>query len=55
MNPLPDRVMIVGLIATIGLCFALAFWTARLAPSPEGPLHWRQGPPAETRSGGPWL
>ena len=43
MSPLPDRVVIVALLATIGLCFALAFWTVRLRPA-EPPLLWRQGP-----------
>jgi hypothetical protein len=47
MNPLPDRVVIVGLIAVIGLCFALAFWTVRLNPSREPHLQWRQGPSAQ--------
>lgn len=42
MTPLPDRVVLLGLVITVGLCFALAFWTARLAPPPEGPLLWRQ-------------
>ena len=41
-GPLADRVVIVGLIATLGVVFALVFWTVRLAPSPEGPLLWRQ-------------
>lgn len=42
MSPLPDRVVIVGLVATIGLCFALVFWTVRLQPG-EPPLRWRDG------------
>ena len=41
MNPLPDRVVIVALLATLGLVFALIFWTVRLSPSPQ-PLQWRQ-------------
>ncbi len=48
MNPLPDRVVIVSLIAAIGLCFALAFWTVRLSPAREAPLQWRQGPSAQS-------
>jgi hypothetical protein len=44
MTPLPDRVVIVALVAAVGLCFALAFWTVRLHPSGAPPLQWRQGP-----------
>jgi hypothetical protein len=44
-GPLADRVVIVGLIATLGVVFALVFWTVRLTPSADGPLLWRQ--PAE--------
>lgn len=51
MNPLPDRVVIVALIACVGLCFALAFWTVRLHPSAEPPLQWRQGPSASLSPG----
>jgi len=50
MNPLPDRVVIVALVCTIGLCFALAFWTVRLQPA-EQPLQWRQGPSAQSQPG----
>jgi hypothetical protein len=42
-EPLPDRVVILGLLATLMLCFALVFWTVRLAP---GPLQWRELPAA---------
>lgn len=45
MNPLPDRVVIVGILLTIGICFALVFWTARLSPSGEPPLQWRSPGP----------
>jgi hypothetical protein len=44
MNPLPDRVVLIGLIATIGLCFALVFWTVKLQPGPEQQLQWRENP-----------
>ena len=49
MNPLPDRVVVVALVATVALVFAMVFWTVRLQPSPEAPLLWRQNPaPART-------
>jgi hypothetical protein len=41
MTPFPDRVVLIGLIATIGLCFALVFWTVKLQPEPEHQLQWR--------------
>jgi hypothetical protein len=54
MNPLPDRTVILGLLATLGLVFALVFWFVRLAPSQEPPLLWReptpQSQPAPNRS-----
>ena len=50
MTPLPDRTVIVGLIATLGLVFALVFWFVRLSPSQEPPMLWRQQPPASQRS-----
>jgi len=46
MNPLPDRAVIIALVATVGLCFALVFWFVRLQPSQEMPLQWREGPAA---------
>lgn len=49
MNPLSDRVVVAALIATIGLVFALIFWSARLAPSPEAPLQWRDRAPEAQR------
>lgn len=42
MNPLPDRVVIVALIGTVALVFAIVFWSVRLQPAPESPLLWRQ-------------
>ena len=48
MSPLPDRVVIVALVSTIGLCFALAFWSLRWRPA-EPPLQWREGPAAVHR------
>jgi hypothetical protein len=36
--------VIVALVITIGLCFAMVFWYARLHPSVAPPLLWRQGP-----------
>ncbi|MCT0226052.1 hypothetical protein [Synechococcus sp. CS-1328] len=46
MTPLPDRIVIVGLIATVGLCFALVFWTVRLNPGGEPPMQWRDSAPS---------
>jgi hypothetical protein len=50
MNPLPDRVVIVGLVATLGLVFALVFWFVRLQPARELPLQWRDGQSAQLQS-----
>lgn len=44
--PLEDRIVVVGLVATLGIVFALVFWTVRFAPPADGPLQWRQ-PSAE--------
>lgn len=44
MTPLPDRVVILGLLITLGLCFALVFWGVRLNPRPEPQLQWRDRP-----------
>ena len=53
MNPLPDRVVIVSLLATLGICFALVFWTVRLHPSVEPPLQWREAPSRQLTPGRP--
>ena len=45
MTPLPDRTLILGMLATLGLVFALVFWFVRLAPSTEPPLQWREVAP----------
>lgn len=50
MNPLPDRVVITVLAATVGICFALVFWFVRLQPSQELPMQWREGPSATAPS-----
>ncbi|MEY4800958.1 MAG: hypothetical protein RLZZ274_68 [Cyanobacteriota bacterium] len=44
MNPLPDRLVILGLLITLGLCFALIFWSVKLNPKPEPQLQWRDRP-----------
>jgi hypothetical protein len=44
MTPLPDRTVILALVATIGLVFALVFWSVRLTPAPQDPMLWRQSP-----------
>jgi hypothetical protein len=51
MTPLSDRTVIVALIATVALVFALVFWTVRLHPAPEQPLQWRQAPPGLHQGG----
>lgn len=43
MVPWSDRAVILGLLATVGLCFALVFWFVRLQGPSEPPLQWRQG------------
>lgn len=53
MSPLPDRIVLVGLLATIGLCFALAFWSVKLSPRQEPSLQWRDGTPPTRIQGGP--
>jgi hypothetical protein len=50
MNPLPDRVLIVGLVATLGVVFALVFWFVKLQPAKELPLQWRDGQSAQQRT-----
>jgi hypothetical protein len=49
MTPLPDRVVLIGLIATIGLCFALVLWTVKLQPGPQQQLQWRDSPAQPNR------
>lgn len=51
MNSLPDRVVIVALLTTVTLVFALVFWTVRLQPPAEAPLLWRQNPGATPMRG----
>ncbi|MFM8259099.1 MAG: hypothetical protein ACKN83_04650 [Vulcanococcus sp.] len=54
MTPLPDRTVLIGLLATLGLVFALVFWSVRLAPPREPQLQWREAPapaPAPARPG----
>jgi hypothetical protein len=46
MNPLPDRTVIIGLVTTVALVFALVFWSVRLQAPPDAPLLWRQNPAA---------
>lgn len=50
MTPLPDRVVIVGLVATLGLVFALVFWFVKLHPSQDLPLQWRNGQTASAQA-----
>ena len=48
MNPLPDRTVIIGMLATLGLVFALVFWYVRLAPSTEAPMLLKEQPALES-------
>ena len=49
MNPLPDRVVILGLLATVTLCFALVFWFVKGTPGPaRDPMLWRETPAGRT-------
>jgi len=50
MNQLPDRTVVIGLLATLGVVFALVFWFVRLQPSQELPMQWREGPSATVPS-----
>ena len=50
MNPLPDRTVILGMLITLGLVFALVFWFVRLAPSPEPTLQWREAAPLSPKT-----
>jgi len=53
MNPLPDRTVIVGMLATLGLVFALVFWFVRLSPPQPPAMQWRNGPSAPLQPGSP--
>jgi hypothetical protein len=46
MTPLPDRTVVLGLVVTLGLVFALVFWFVRLQPAGDPPLLWREQPQA---------
>ena len=50
MTPLPDRTVILGMLITLGLVFALVFWFVRLAPSPGPALQWRDSAPLAPKS-----
>jgi len=55
MNPLPDRTVIIGMVATLGLVFALVFWFVRLNPSQPPELQWRDSPPSRPAPAQPLL
>lgn len=57
MNPLPDREVILGILITLGLCFALVFWSVRLNSRPEPTFQWRDntGPGIPSRRPQPSL
>jgi hypothetical protein len=49
--PLPDRVVMITLLGTVLLCFALVLISVRHFTPAEPPLQWRQ--PLPTRDGAP--
>jgi hypothetical protein len=56
MTPLSDRAAVLLIVLALGLCFALAFWAARLSGPAAPPLQWREAParpaiPARPASG----
>lgn len=53
MGPLSDRSVIVAIVATLGLVFALVFWFARLNPPRPEPLLWKDPPGLQAPSPGP--
>ena len=46
MCSLSDRTVIVTLLCTLGLVFALVFWFGKLNPAREAPLLWKEAPPS---------
>ena len=44
MTPLSDRLAVLLIVLTLGLVFALVFWTARLSGPSSPPLQWRDAP-----------
>ncbi|MCP9849469.1 hypothetical protein [Cyanobium sp. Morenito 9A2] len=46
-EPLENSQVILGLVITLGLVFALVFWYVRLQGPIEPPFLWRQGPAPE--------
>ncbi|MFN5193505.1 MAG: hypothetical protein ACK5E6_03640 [Cyanobacteriota bacterium] len=49
MTPLPDRTVVLLMLISVALVFALVFWSVRLQPRNEPPLLWRQPAPADLR------
>lgn len=53
-EPLGDRQVILGMVITLGLVFALVFWYVRLKGPSEPPFLWRSPaptPPAKLKGG----
>lgn len=48
MQPASDRTVLISLLITIGLVFALIVWFVKLTPDPGAPLLWRDGPGQRT-------
>jgi hypothetical protein len=49
MTPLPDRTVVLLLLVTVALVFALVFWSVRLQPRQDSPLMWRDPAPSDLR------
>ena len=52
MQPASDRTVLISLLITIGLVFALIVWFVKLTPNPSAPLLWRDGPSQRAPSKG---
>lgn len=44
MGPLSDRTVILVIVTTLGLVFALVFWFGRLNPPRQDQLLWKDSP-----------
>jgi hypothetical protein len=51
-EPLPDRFLLLAILATLVLVFAVVVATAKLQPAPS-PLQWREAPAGRPAAGRP--